>query len=179
MEARATRGRRTLGVRPNFIGTVDQAGGRAVGRERAVDRGLTFKPIADGDGMRGELIGRPTRQRPFAMTDDASIDVAGRRQGGAVDSNWTLTKQKRRSTKSAASSQSRRQSLGAVFAAEHCRLGLSDVASLFNDRRNLRVSEKIPEALFVPIEDHPNPIGFHRIAIDGRTPGTMLLALFG
>src|SRR5512142_230213 len=69
--------------------------------------------------------------------------------------------------------------LGTVFTTKHCRLGLSDVASFFDDWRNFRVGEVTLEALFVPIEDDPNSVGFLRIAKDGRALGTVLLALIG
>src|SRR5437879_6197584 len=69
--------------------------------------------------------------------------------------------------------------LGAVPTAEDRRLRLTYVPGFRNDRRNFRVGEEVLEALLIPVEDHPDPIGFRRIAKDGRTLGAVLLSLLG
>ena len=48
-----------------------------------------------------------------------------------------------------------------------------------NDRRDLRVGQEFFEALLIPVEEHPDPVGVNEIAIDGRTLGPVLFSLFG
>lgn len=66
-----------------------------------------------------------------------------------------------------------------MLATEHCRLGLIHMSRFFDDRRNLRVDKEILETLLVLVEDYPDPIRFHRIAIDRRAFGTVALSLLG
>jgi len=60
--------------------------------------------------------------------------------------------------------------LGVVPAAKLRRLGLADVPGFLNDHRDLGVGQKVLEALLVPIEEHPDPVGFNRVANRASLP---------
>src|SRR4051812_15095940 len=68
---------------------------------------------------------------------------------------------------------------GAVFAAGRCGLGPALVAGFLDDRRDLGIVEEALEALFIPVEEHPDPILLVGIAEDGRALGPVLLPLLG
>jgi hypothetical protein len=44
------------------------------------------------------------------------------------------------------------------------------VPGFLNDRRDLGVGQKVLEALLVPIEEHPDPVGFNRVANRASLP---------
>jgi hypothetical protein len=53
------------------------------------------------------------------------------------------------------------------------------VSCFFEDRRDLWVGDEILEALLIPVEDDPNPVGLGGIAKNGRPLGSVLLSLLG
>jgi type IV secretory pathway VirD2 relaxase len=61
----------TLRVRANLVGTLTRQEVERVGSELAAERGHSFKPIADGESVRGKLIGSTQlASGRFAMIDD-------------------------------------------------------------------------------------------------------------
>jgi hypothetical protein len=67
-----------------------------------------------------------------------------------------------------------RDALSAVLADERGGLGLTDVPGFLDDRRDLRVGQEVLEALLVPVEDHPDPVGLYWVAKDRRALGSVL-----
>src|SRR5260221_2731008 len=69
--------------------------------------------------------------------------------------------------------------LGVVAAAGLGRLGPALVPRFSHDRRDLRVGDEALPAFRVPVEEHPDPILFVRIAEDGGALGPVLAPLVG
>src|SRR5437870_3800240 len=72
-----------------------------------------------------------------------------------------------------------RDVLGVVPTAELRRLGLTLVPGFLHDRGDLGVGDEALPTLGIPVEERPDPVGLVGVAIDGRTLGTVLLALLG
>src|SRR6478735_6478520 len=68
---------------------------------------------------------------------------------------------------------------GVVGAAEPGGLGAALVPGFLQDRRDVRVGDEALPALGVPVEEHPDAVGFIRVAEDGRSLGTVLPSLLG
>src|SRR4051794_6978168 len=76
-----------------------------------------------------------------------------------------------------ATAAAQRSQLGVVLAAQLRGLRLALVSGFLHDRRGLWVGREALESIHVPIEDHPDPVALTGIAINGRSLGTVLLAL--